>query len=138
MNPRVLFPNLLASAAFLLVPAAGDSVFSTLKAAPAPKKKPPPARPCISYFAVMAWNKTRAPVRFEKDGKYWCHWQGEEWHGSWTLKGDVLSITEARNAFDPQPDWMVWKITLVPGKWKSAEKTWPGFELFYLTQKEFD
>ena len=90
------------------------------RAAPAPRKRPPAARPSI----VGAWSFTWGSHQkgdvawFSRDGYWACHWGGGDYVGTWTLKGDVLRVQEWVVGTDGLPlgSGYRWSARLRPGK----------------------
>lgn len=63
--------------------------------APAPKEKPMPPPPSVEVGGMtMTWHGTACETYFHAGGFFACRWHGSFWHGAWSCKDGVLSVTE--------------------------------------------
>ena len=87
-----------------------------ISAAPVPlpkqKKEVEAVTPHVGTWD-MAWKGGTGRTTFHKEGGYQCRWNGDDWQGSWVLKGGVLTVTEwivPMNGQPPRPS--SWSVTL--------------------------
>lgn len=99
---------------FLLAPLVLLLCLTLGVSAPAPKVKPL-KRPDIVGEWKMYWLYGSGDAYFYKNGAYTCLWCGDRYFGSWTLKGDLLSVTESCTPDRPECI-LQWTVKLEKGK----------------------
>lgn len=99
---------------FLLAPFVLLLPLTLVVSAPAPKVKKI-KRPDIVGEWRMNWLYGSGDAHFFKNGAYTCLWCGDRYFGSWTLKGDVLTVIES-NTPDRPECILQWTVKLEKGK----------------------
>lgn len=85
---------------------------------------PPPktrTRPDLCGAWTAVWSGAEWPTIFLPGGGYVAERPGLLYHGSWSLKGDVLTIRERHVAADHLGDYTTYTFTLAPGQLRTAD-----------------
>ncbi len=107
--------------------------------APLPARKPQPAKPAPQASLIpgvwdLHWQGGVGRATFHAQGGYECLWElknGSDWIGSWTMKGNTITVTEAVKPSRPDatPHWYTWSALMVEGTRRGELTNGGNFEL---------